>query len=127
MPDTGGAGRFRGGNGFVRRFRIEAESAQICLCADRHRTGPPGLAGGLAGQPASYILNPDSEGELPLPSKTPYIDMSKGTVVSLQSAGGGGYGHAGDRDRARIAEDVANGYTSESAARKFYDYDPEPN
>jgi N-methylhydantoinase B len=41
VPDTGGAGRFRGGNGFCRVFRVLADQASICICADRHKTPPP--------------------------------------------------------------------------------------
>tara|TARA_B100001123_G_scaffold448862_1_gene611737 strand:+ start:131 stop:1813 length:1683 start_codon:yes stop_codon:yes gene_type:complete len=118
--DTGGAGKFRGGNGFVRRFRIESEVAQICLCADRHRTPPPGLFGGLEGSTARYIVDYNSENERMLPSKTAYINLAQNCVVSLESAGGGGYGPPEDRDRKKIIEDIKNGYVSAEKARDVY-------
>ncbi|MEE8333395.1 MAG: hydantoinase B/oxoprolinase family protein, partial [Alphaproteobacteria bacterium] len=110
VPDTGGAGRFRGGNGFVRAFRVEADQAQICLCADRHETPPPGLAGGQPGATSRYVLNPGTNREQILPSKTPYIDLEPDTLVRVQSAGGGGFGDPRERDPALVADDVKNGY-----------------
>ena len=122
MPDTGGPGRFRGGNGFVRAFRVESDSAQLCLCADRHQTPPPGLFGGLPGATARYVLNPGSDRERVLPSKTPYIDLEAGTLVHLQSAGGGGYGDPRERDPALVAEDLRNGYVTEAGVETAYGY-----
>ena len=122
VPDTGGAGRFRGGNGFVRAFRVESDRAQLCLCADRHETPPPGLFGGRAGATARYVLDPGTDREQVLPSKTPYIDLEPGTLVHLQSAGGGGYGNPRERDPGRIANDLENGYITEAGARTGYGY-----
>ena len=122
MPDTGGPGRFRGGNGFVRAFRVESDSAQLCLCADRHQTPPPGLFGGLPGATARYVLDPGSDRERVLPSKTQYIDLEAGTLVHLQSAGGGGYGDPRERDPALVAEDLRNGYVTEAGAETAYGY-----
>ncbi len=126
VPDTGGAGRFRGGNGFVRAFRVEAGGARICLCADRHDTQPPGLSGGRPGAAARYLLDPGSGRERVLPSKTPYIDLAPGTLVHLQSAGGGGYGDPGGRDPAHIAEDLKDGYVTGEGARADYGFTGDP-
>ena len=122
VPDTGGAGRFRGGNGFVRAFRVESDRAQLCLCADRHETPPPGLFGGRAGATARYVLDPGTDRERILPSKTPYLDLEPGTLVHLQSAGGGGYGDPRERDPDLIAEDLENGYITEAGAKARYGY-----
>ena len=109
LPDTGGAGMYRGGNGFVRSFRVEGDDAQICLCADRHETPPPGLFGGKPGAVSQYVLDPGTNREQTLPSKTSYIDLEPGTLVRVQSAGGGGYGDPKKRDPKLIAEDLRNG------------------
>ena len=122
VPDTGGAGRHRGGNGFVRAFRVEAGGARICLCADRHDTRPPGLFGGRPGAVARYVLDPGSDRERVLPSKTPYLDLAPGTLVHLQSAGGGGYGGPGERDPARVAADLKDGYITGRRARSDYGF-----
>ncbi|MBT3930423.1 MAG: hydantoinase B/oxoprolinase family protein [Rhodospirillaceae bacterium] len=122
VPDTGGAGRYRGGNGFVRAFRVMSDRAQICLCADRHETPPPGLFGGEPGATSRYVLNPGTNNEQVLASKTPYIDLDANTLVRVQSAGGGGYGDPLERDPASIADDVKNGYISEEKAVAAYGY-----
>lgn len=122
VPDTGGAGRYRGGNGFVRAFRVESDRAQICLCADRHDTQPPGLFGGEPGANARYVLNPGTNRERVLLSKTPYIDLEPDTLVRVQSAGGGGYGDPHERDPARVADDLKNGYITEEGAKAHYGY-----
>jgi N-methylhydantoinase B len=119
--DTGGAGKFRGGNGLVRAFRVLGDQAQICICADRHVTPPPGVFGGRSGRPASFVLDAGTTHERALSSKTPYIPLKKGTLVTLQSAGGGGYGDPVDRDPKRLGADILNGYVSLEAAARDYD------
>ena len=119
IPDTGGAGRFRGGNGFVRSFRVLTD-AQLCICADRHKTAPAGLFGGHPGKPAKFLLDEGTPKERVLSSKTPYIALKSGTLVSLQSAGGGGFGNPRDRDRALVEADLRNGYITDEAALEFH-------
>jgi N-methylhydantoinase B len=124
-PDTGGAGQFRGGHGLRRSFRILADEAQICICADRHLTPPPGIFGGRAGTPARFVLDEGSKQERILSSKTPYIRLPKGTLVTLQSAGGGGYGDPRLREPASIERDIRDGYVSRAAAERDYGYKEE--
>jgi len=54
------------------------------------------------------------------PSKFTNILLREGDEVLIQSPGGGGYGDPHERDPQRIAEDVAQGFVSESAAREIY-------
>ncbi len=125
VPDTGGAGRFRGGNGFVRAFRVMAGGARICLCTDRDVTAPPGLFGGHAGTPARFVLDPGTPDERVLPSKTPYVALARGTLVHLQSAGAGGLGDPAERDEAAIARDIADGKVTRAHALSAYGRAPE--
>jgi len=117
-PDTGGAGKFRGGNGFVRSYRMLAD-AKLCICADRHVTSPPGLLGGKSGTPARYVLDPGTDHERALSSKTPYVALPKGTLVHTQSAGGGGFGDPKDRDPERVRADLRNGYVTSEGAKVY--------
>ena len=124
VPDTGGAGQHRGGNAFIRKFRVDAERSKICICADRHMTAPPGLFGGQSGSKAIYKLqdlNKKNAFKL-LPSKTPYIELEKNTSVSLQSAGGGGFGDPMAREKSKVIEDLKNGYITEECAKKYYSF-----
>jgi N-methylhydantoinase B len=122
VPDTGGAGKYRGGNGFCRVFRVLADQASICLCADRHVSRPQGLFGGRPGTSAVYVLDPGSPKARRLSSKTPYIALEPGTLVWLQSAGGGGYGDPATRDPALIAADIRDGYVTAAFAAEQYGY-----
>ncbi len=124
VADTGGAGTFRGGNGFCRVFRVLADGASICLCADRHRSQPQGLFGGLPGSTARYVLDPGTAKERVLSSKTPYLPLDQGTLVWLQSAGGGGYGDPKARDRSLIERDLKDGYVSVERALEVYGRTP---
>jgi N-methylhydantoinase B len=120
LPNTGGAGEFRGGNGFCRVFRVTTDQASITVCADRHISRPPGLFGGCPGTAARYVLNPGTEREKVLSSKTPYIPLERGTLVWLQSAGGGGLGDPKRRDRSKVRWDLKNGYITDETAREAY-------
>ena len=120
VADTGGAGKFRSGNGFCRVFRVLADQASLCLCADRHKSQPQGLFGGQPGLSARYVLDPGTPELRILSSKTPYIPLNEGTLVWLQSAGGGGYGNPRERDVALVRRDVQDGYVTAEHATEAY-------
>jgi N-methylhydantoinase B len=83
--DSGGGGRFPGGDGIVREFEF-LEPAAVTLLTERRRRGPWGLAGGEPGAPGSNALN----GE-PLPSKAAF-DVVPGDLLTVTTPGGGGWG-----------------------------------
>lgn len=87
---SGGEGRYRGGNGIRRRFKL-TERARFSIIADRFRLGPWGLEGGGRGHPGRAKVN-DRE----IDSKVT-VELNPGDVVTLESPGGGGYGKV-DRD-----------------------------
>lgn len=120
LPDTGGAGTFRGGNGFCRVFTMLSEGTEICICADRDISHPQGLFGGMEGTCARYVLNPGTPEERIIRSKTPYIPLAKNTVVWVQSAGGGGYGDPKKRAPAAVQRDLRDGYITQEFARTHY-------
>lgn len=119
IPDSGGAGRFRGACGVRRDIRILIEEASFARYGDRQRTGPFGLFGGKEGGRGKFILNPGTPGEKPLKSKG--LDkLKKGDLVSLRMPGAGGYGDPLERDPARVEADVQDGKVSVAAARREY-------
>jgi N-methylhydantoinase B len=87
---SGGAGKFRGGDGIVREVELLADS-EVTLLADRRSRGPYGLQGGADGAPgrteAAYL---DGSREA-LPGKTS-VRLKKGVKVRIESPGGGGWG-----------------------------------
>ncbi len=87
---TGGAGRWRGGDGIRRSIEVLAEQATVSLLTDRRRRGPWGLAGGEPGTPGKNLLL--REGEVhTLPSKCS-LEARRGDVIIVETPGGGGFG-----------------------------------
>lgn len=118
VPDTGGAGRYRGGNA-ARRVTALADECEIVTTGDRRYTRPYGIAGGQAGQSAKDVhVTPDGEA-IELPSKTT-ATVPAGSRLAVQPAGGGGFGDPLERPVADVRADVENGYVSVEAARERY-------
>ncbi len=117
-PDSGGAGRYRGGMGLIRQYRLLADNAVLQLRADRAVHAPYGLFGG---GPAALSRNFIDEGEgwRALPAKTT-LEIGRDTLIRHEQAGGGGWGKPSERDPAAIQRDLDDGKIS--AARALADY-----
>jgi N-methylhydantoinase B len=118
VADSGGAGRRRGGLGLWRRFEVLKDETNFACYSDRSRIAPWGLRGGLEGGRTRIELLRDGTTSV-LPSKTKQ-ELRRGDVLTIYTAGGGGYGAPAERDAARIARDVRNGYVTREAALKDY-------
>lgn len=121
VPDTGGAGEFRGGLALVRDYRFEIApdaEATFLLRTDRRRFVPYGLAGGRPGTPSSNVLDPHGEARL-LPTKA-RLTAHAGEVLRHQVAGAGGWGDPLRRDVARVLHDVREEKLSVAYARREY-------
>jgi len=116
VPDSEGAGRFRGGLGLRRDYAFDSP-VTFTVLADRDRWGPHGLFDGLDGAPARYLLNEESIG-----SKTT-VELAAGDVVSYRTCGGGGYGPPRERDPELVRRDVREGKVSPVRARDVYGLD----
>ena len=121
IPDSAGAGRFRGGCGVRKDVELLASRATASLSGDRHRHAPPGLAGGRPGARGETVLNPEGEAER-LGSKETR-DLVRGDVLSFRLNGAGGYGPASERDEEAVRRDLADGYVTAGAAREIYGID----
>ena len=119
IPDTGGPGRFRGGCGVERVWRILGLPAQMSVCLERTKSAPFGLAGGRAGAPGRIALATIDGAERELLSKGS-LTAPAGAEIRLRAPGSGGYGDPAARDRALIAADVVDGYVSPAAAAADY-------
>ena len=118
IENSEGAGAYRGGLGLRRDYRFPNHEVSFTVLSDRDRWGPPGLAGGQAGQVAEYILDPEGASEK-LGSKVT-IALEADTVFSYRTCGGGGYGSPLQRDPAAVAADVREGKVSAERARELY-------
>jgi N-methylhydantoinase B len=118
VEDSEGPGKHRGGLGLRRDYLFPDHDVSFTILADRERWGPHGLFGGLPGERAHYVLNPDSEAE-ELGSKVT-VQLKADDVVSYRTAGGGGYGLPEDRDPEAVLRDVRDGKVSLERARQIY-------
>ena len=118
IPDSGGAGRFRGGLGIRRDFEFPECDTTFTVLSDGTRFPPWGLEGGGPARPAHFVLDPEGKG-VELSSKTSVL-VPMGGRVSVQTPGGGGYGSALERDPAAVVRDVQDGKVSARAARELY-------
>jgi N-methylhydantoinase B len=122
IPDSGGAGRTRGGLSLRKDMRMLADGVQLSNLTDRHRFAPYGLEGGADGRLGETILNPDTPEERRLQSKGAY-ELAEGDVVSFRCSGSGGFGPPDERPRELVAADVEQGLVSRAAARELYGLD----
>jgi N-methylhydantoinase B len=121
IPDSCGAGQYRGGCGTRKDIEVLCDDATVVLLGDRHKTAPYGLFGGKSGTPARTILIRDGE-EVDLGSKE-VRKLKRGDIVSLRLAGAGGYGDPKLRARESLRKDVADGYISAAKAKELYGVD----
>lgn len=119
-PDSGGVGKYRGGCGARRTWRmLEGADAVGTLCMERMRSAPFGLRGGKAGAAAVVTLTTPDGKTRHLPSKGAF-QAPAGSVVDMITPGSGGFGPAAERDRAAIAADLRDGYVTEAAVKRDY-------
>ena len=116
-PDSGGAGRFRGGVGVGRAYRFLAPSTGICLVY-KTRTKPWPIGEGRPGDNNHIVLNPGTEREVVQGGSYNLLDA--GEVLVNNTGGGGGYGNPFDREPERVASDVRNGFVSVDGAASDY-------
>ena len=120
-PDSGGAGRTRGGIGFVREYEMLTDVILTARTANHEQPGW-GVAGGEGPPVCVTTVNPDTPHAVEL-AALDTRDAPAGTVVRLQQTGGSGYGPPRERDPDRVREDVRNGYVTAAMAKEKYGVD----
>ena len=125
LPDTGGAGRFRGGLGVVRQYRLLTEEALVQVRSDRQRSQPWGLAGGRPGGGAACRLNPAANAQR-LPAKF-LRTLHRDDVLRIEMAGSGGHGDPLARDPLAVLEDLRQGKVTPEGALRDYGVVVEPS
>jgi N-methylhydantoinase B len=109
-PGSGGAGEFRGGLGFLRRFEVLEDDVKLALYSDRFRRPAEGLFGGQPGGTGFCEIRRGGQ-TIRLRSKDE-VELRRGDVVTLAVGGGGGYGDPAARAAARVADDVVDRYVA---------------
>lgn len=114
VPDSGGAGRQRGGRGQRIVFEFTGDlPGRLSPLLERVTTPADGLAGGQPGTVSSMTLN-----GAPLRPKVA-VSLQRGDVLDLRTAGGGGYGPPSERDPSALAVDLANRIVTQAAATLY--------
>lgn len=119
IPDSGGAGKYRGGLTVRRDIEVLTDDISLARYGDRQRFAPFGLFGGKEGSKGKFILNPDTPEERQLKSKGLDV-LNDGDVVSLRLPGAGGYGDPLERDPELLLQDVRDGKVTLESARDDY-------
>jgi N-methylhydantoinase B len=119
LSDSGGHGKYRGGLS-IRKDIQALKPVLFSAHSDRHRIPPWGLKGGLPGRCGRFLLNPNTPDEKTIPSKISDILVGEGEVISIRTAGGGGFGSPLERDPELVAYDYLQGKVSFQEARDRY-------
>jgi N-methylhydantoinase B len=116
--DSSGAGKYRGGLGVIRSFRMASNSTIFTVLAGRERHGPWGLFGGEKGEKTQVILRRNKRTKRISAKET--LRLKKDDEIHIYTAGGGGYGPAYQRDTKKLKEDIDNGLVTKAYAKKYY-------
>src|SRR5262249_31179012 len=116
--DSGGPGRWRGGIRLTREGRILTSGSQLSVLAEKAVLPPFGVCGGGAGATNRFWVRRNGQRIQPsaLPGKISGFPLELGDVLLMESSGGGGFGDPLERDPARVAADVGEGYGTPHAA-----------
>jgi len=117
--DSGGPGERRGGLGYLKEFRMLRDACFLSV-ADRSILGCWGLKGGKAGAPFRVTVDPGGPNERVLPGLVDDEPIPAGTLVRVETTGGGGWGDPLAREPDFVGWDVLQGKISERAARDAY-------
>jgi N-methylhydantoinase B len=118
VPDSGGAGRYRGGLAVERRVTVLVDNVRLGHYRGRITRAAPGLFDGQPGALGSCVVwHQDQERALLSHDGT---SLDAGDHVILTTCGGGGYGNPQERDGHLVQRDVAEGYVSSAAATEAY-------
>jgi N-methylhydantoinase B len=118
LTDSGGPGKFRGGNALRIAYRL-LEPGEVSIHDDRWLTYPWGVNGGLPGQRSTKRLVRADGSEVLLPSKCDRIKVNAGDLLYFDTWGGGGCGDPFERESDKVAFDVAAGLVSRAGARRY--------
>jgi N-methylhydantoinase B len=118
IPDSGGAGLHRGGNGLTVAYRFLVDGT-VSVHDDRWLTYPWGVRGGEPGMRSTKRLLRADGSEQWLPAKSEGIEVKKGDLLYFNTWGGGGWGDPFERDAELVRADVERGLVSAVGARRY--------
>ena len=118
ITDSGGPGRFRGGLGQEIIVEvISKDPVRVSLLTDRHKHPAQGYMEGMAGAPNRIFVN---DGQYIHPKSQTYLNP--GDRLTLNYAGGGGFGPPEERDPQMIEADLADELITVESGKEFYGF-----
>ncbi|MGE0716695.1 MAG: hydantoinase B/oxoprolinase family protein [Alphaproteobacteria bacterium] len=120
-PDSGGAGRWRGGLGCLQEFEVLEGEVTATYRGERHFFSAAGAEGGQPGGRAWAVVTRADGSRETIPSKR-VMQLAKGDRIALATAGGGGLGDPKARPRELVARDLRDGKIGAETAREAYGF-----
>ena len=118
LPDSEGAGKFRGGLGMIRQWRYLLNDSVVQVVSDRSKHPPWGLQGGGSAAPPRVVYNPGTKDRM-LPGKCT-VEAKAGDVLRVGWGGAGGHGDPLERDPEMVLWDVIEEKVSVQRAQDTY-------
>ena len=109
-PNSGGNGQWRGGLGLIRKYEVLKDS-RLSTWFERTITPGQGLLGGENGKPAEVLVE-EPNGEIWNALKCADVAITAGTIITVKTGGGGGFGLSKKRSKSAIREDKEQGYVN---------------
>jgi len=129
VADSGGPGKYRGGQGARRVWRVTAPEMVVSSVMDRLKSEPYGLFGGLPGAKGGLHIRRKGEDTFKTfaeafgtasPGKFTGVTVKEGDEIAVVAPGGGGFGSPLERPVEQVLEDVREGAVSIESARRDY-------
>ncbi|MVA22175.1 hydantoinase B/oxoprolinase family protein [Agrobacterium vitis] len=117
-PDSGGAGRYRGGLGAVRTYRFLQDGVHMSVYSDRFINKAPGVQGGHDGTNAYIKVTRKNGVEEQLPPKGAAV-LNSGDELEVAIGGGAGYGDPRSREPEMVRADVRSGKVTEDSLKAY--------
>ena len=121
LPDSEGAGKYRGGLGMRKIYKYLQHDTLVTLRSDRMKFSPKGAAGGSQSNNTRVILNHDKPNSQNMPSKFLRF-MRQGDTLLIDVPGGGGWGNPLERNPELINQDILEGKISKVRAHEVYGF-----
>jgi N-methylhydantoinase B len=117
-PDSGGAGKWRGGMGVIKQWKALTD---LKLIGTIEQTKAPawGVEGGKSGATNKMTISVGLPHERPMGKVSGWV-LPAGERLLFEMGGGGGWGDPLDRDPSRVLNDVVGGYVSTASAQRDY-------
>jgi N-methylhydantoinase B len=118
VPDSGGAGLHRGGNGIIMTYRF-LEPGVIAIHDDRWFVPPWGVNGGKPGARARKILEKADGSQTIVGNKVEDVRIEAGDVLHFITWGGGGWGDPLERAPELVAKEIRQGLVTSEGAKTY--------